>query len=177
MVFEANKSDIIFPSRRFEENKRSFKEISRACALVACKGNTNEASKHHESWERALKRQEIVLLENCCFDLEIAHPYKAIDALAAESGVPVYLVKAATAHVNDCLRSTICLRYQPCIIAVAALYLAIGIHAYDFGGSLFESRAVDLPSNAPLETELCAMEMLDFYQREAESEKQQRPST
>ncbi|KAJ1776445.1 hypothetical protein LPJ54_003066 [Coemansia sp. RSA 1824] len=153
-----------------------LKEISRACALVASKGNTSEADKAHETWSRLLKRQEIVLLENCCFDLDVRHPYAFIDALAAESKVPVFLAKAATAHVNDCLRSTVCLRFGPSVIAVAALYLAIGVHEYEFRGSLFESRAVDLPKNAVEETELCVMEMLEFYRREADSEKH-RPLT
>ncbi|KAJ1859100.1 hypothetical protein GGH12_004367 [Coemansia sp. RSA 1822] len=162
---------------KVEENKRSLKEISRACALVASKGNTSEADKAHETWERLLKRQEIVLLENCCFDLDVTHPYAFIDALAAECKVPVFLAKAATAHVNDCLRSTICLRFGPSVIAVAALYLAIGVHEYEFRGNLFETRAVDLPKNAVVETELCVMEMLEFYRREAESEKHQRSLT
>ncbi|KAJ1845352.1 hypothetical protein LPJ70_002539 [Coemansia sp. RSA 2708] len=162
---------------KVEENKRGLKEISRACAHVALKGKASEADKIHETWERLLKRQEIVLLESCCFDLEITHPYAAIDALAAESGVPVFIAKAATAHVNDCLRSTVCLRFRPSVVAVAALYLAMGIHAYGFAGNLFASRAVELPANAEREVELCVMDMLDFYQREADAEKQQQQRT
>ncbi|KAJ2083925.1 hypothetical protein H4R24_000455 [Coemansia sp. RSA 988] len=157
---------------KIEENRRSLNEISLACAYVALKGRAKEAAKSQETWERLLKRQEIVLLQNCCFDMEVTHPYSFIDTLALEFAVPVFIAKSATAHVNDCLRSTICLRYPPRIIAVAALYLAIGIHAYNFQGSLFESRHVSLPDNAMSEVELCAMDMLAFYRREEEAEKE-----
>ncbi|KAJ2451891.1 hypothetical protein EV183_003297 [Coemansia sp. RSA 2336] len=160
---------------KVEENKRSLQDITWACANVASKGRTSEAEKSYKAWERLLKQQEIALLENICFDVEIEHPYKSIDALGAEFGIPVYISKAATAHVNDCLRSTICLRYRPPVIAAAALYLAIGIHKYTGEVNLFDSRIVKFPSNAEHETESCAMDMLGFYQREAEAEKQAKP--
>ncbi|KAJ2614267.1 hypothetical protein H4S08_001793 [Coemansia sp. RSA 1365] len=157
---------------KIEENRRSLNEISLACAYVALKGRAKEAAKSQETWERLLKRQEIALLENCCFDMEVTHPYSFIDTLALEFTIPVFIAKSATAHVNDCLRSTVCLRYPPNIIAMAALYLGIGIHAYDFRGSLFETQQVPLPDNAMAEVELCAMDMLAFYRREAEAEKE-----
>ncbi|KAJ2160694.1 hypothetical protein GGF46_002051 [Coemansia sp. RSA 552] len=169
---------------KVEENKRSLKQIARVCMEVAGKGQTKDAAKDYDTWIRVLKKQEVVVLENCCFDLEIIHPYRFIDTLAPEFNIPVFVAKAATAHVNDCLRSTVCLRYRPEVVAVAALYLAISINGYGFQGSLFATRAVKLPAGSEREVELCAMDMLAFYQREAEVERMaqehhrvQRPST
>ncbi|KAJ2769730.1 hypothetical protein IWQ57_002978, partial [Coemansia nantahalensis] len=156
---------------KIEENKRSFKEIAQACSLVAAKGNAHEASQSLKSWERLLPRQEIVLLENCCFDLDITHPYCFIDTLAQEFAIPVVIAKAATAHINDALRSTVCLRFRPEVAAAAALYLAIAVHRYDFCHALSDSRFVDLPPAADADVEACLMQMLAFYRREADAER------
>ncbi|KAJ2400511.1 hypothetical protein GGI23_001990, partial [Coemansia sp. RSA 2559] len=152
---------------KVEENKRGFKEIASACAYVAAKGNAKEAASQYDKWPRLLQRLEIVVLENCCFDLDVTHPYGYIDTLAPEFGIPIFVAKSATAHVNDCLRSPICLRYRPEVIAVAALYLAIGVHGCDVKVNLFESCKVPMPSHVERETEACAMEMLEFYRRQA----------
>ncbi|KAJ2501621.1 hypothetical protein GGI11_007784, partial [Coemansia sp. RSA 2049] len=157
---------------KVEENKRSLKDIGYACAYVAVKGRAKEAAGSHDTWQRLLQRLEIVVLENCCFDMDVTHPYGFIDTLAPEFGVPVYVAKSATAHVNDCLRSPVCLLYRPEVIAVAALYLAISVHGCDIKVNLFDSCKVSLPSGAERETEACVMDMLDFYRREAEVEKE-----
>ncbi|KAJ2654963.1 hypothetical protein IWW48_005797 [Coemansia sp. RSA 1200] len=157
---------------KVEENKRSLKDIGYACAYVAVKGRAKEAAGSHDTWQRLLQRLEIVVLENCCFDMDVTHPYGFIDTLAPEFGIPVYVAKSATAHVNDCLRSPVCLLYRPEVIAVAALYLAISVHGCDIKVNLFDSCKVSLPSGAERETEACVMDMLDFYRREAEVEKE-----
>ncbi|KAJ1730505.1 hypothetical protein LPJ61_002975, partial [Coemansia biformis] len=157
---------------KIEENKRGFKEIALACSLVAAKGDAQDASRNQETWERLLPRQEIALLENCCFDLEITHPYRYIDLLAHEFAIPVFIAKAATAHVNDTLRSTVCLRFRPEITAAAALCLAMAIHRYDVKADLLDSRFVNLPPAAESEIEACVLQMLAFYRREADSERE-----
>ncbi|KAJ2785709.1 hypothetical protein H4R18_000400 [Coemansia javaensis] len=164
----------VLVASKIEENKRGFKEIAHACAFVGVKGNVHEAERSRDKWERLLRRQEIVLLENCCFDLDIAHPYAFIDALAEEFAIPVYVVKAATAHVNDALRTTVCLRHRPEVVAVAALYLAIAIQGHAFSGSLLASRLVALPPAPEAEGDVhaCMLQMLAFYDREAEAERE-----
>ncbi|KAJ1773522.1 hypothetical protein IW140_002019 [Coemansia sp. RSA 1813] len=157
---------------KVEENKRSLKDIAYACAYVSAKGRTKEATVQQDIWQRLLQKLEIVVLENCCFDLDVAHPYGYIDTLAPEFGIPVFVAKSATAHVNDCLRSPICLLYRPEVIAVAALYLAIGVHGCDVKADLFDSCKVSLPPGAQREVEACAMDMLDFYRREADVERE-----
>ncbi|KAJ2090529.1 hypothetical protein IW138_002536 [Coemansia sp. RSA 986] len=149
-----------------------LKDIAYACAYVSAKGRTKEATVQQDIWQRLLQKLEIVVLENCCFDLDVAHPYGYIDTLAPEFGIPVFVAKSATAHVNDCLRSPICLLYRPEVIAVAALYLAIGVHGCDVKADLFDSCKVSLPPGAQREVEACAMDMLDFYRREADVERE-----
>ncbi|KAI9503712.1 hypothetical protein GGI25_004580 [Coemansia spiralis] len=165
-------SACVFLATKVEENKRSLKDVAFACAYVAVKGSAKEAAQTQDRWQRLIRRLEIIVLENCCFDLDITHPYSYLDTLAPEFGIPVFVAKSATAHVNDCLRSPLCLLYRPEIIAVAALYFAMGVHGYDFKGSLFDSCKVALPSGAGRETEACAMDMLEFYQRETEVERE-----
>ncbi|KAJ2006445.1 hypothetical protein GGI04_001881 [Coemansia thaxteri] len=155
---------------KVEENKRGHKDIAHACSYVASKGQAKEAAGNREKWERALKRQEIVVLENCCFDMDIAHPYGFIDALALEFGIPVFIAKAATALVNDTMRTPICLLYRPEVAAVAALYFALEVHRHALARSLLESRHVRLSPVAPRLVEECMLDMLDFYRREADSE-------
>ncbi|KAJ2247869.1 hypothetical protein GGI13_004881 [Coemansia sp. RSA 455] len=157
---------------KVEENKRGLKDISMACSYVAVKGQAKEAADNRERWERSLKRLEIVVLENCCFDMNILHPYGFIDRLAPEFGIPVFIAKSATAIINDSMRSHICLLYRPEVAAVAALYFALEIHGHVPSRSLFESRQVMLPANAVRLVEECVGDMLAFYQREADSERE-----
>ncbi|KAJ2241595.1 hypothetical protein GGI13_007275, partial [Coemansia sp. RSA 455] len=157
---------------KVEENKRGLKDISLACSYVAVKGQAKEAADNRERWERSLKRLEVVVLENCCFDMNILHPYGFIDRLAPEFGIPVFIAKSATAIINDSMRSHICLLYRPEVAAVAALYFALEIHGHVPSRSLFESRHVMLPANAVRLVEECVGDMLAFYQREADSERE-----
>ncbi|KAJ2785076.1 hypothetical protein GGI15_002051 [Coemansia interrupta] len=121
-------------------------------------------------WQLLLKSREIAVLENCCFDLDITHPYIYIDKLAMEFGIPVYIANSATAHVNDSMRSPLCLLYKPEVVAVAALYFAMSVHKWSFNRYLFNSQAVKLPANAQLEVKACIMDILDFYSSEAKAE-------
>ncbi|KAJ2015543.1 hypothetical protein IWW57_005670, partial [Coemansia sp. S610] len=157
---------------KVEENKRGLKDIAMACSYVAVKGQAKVAADDREKWERLLKRLEIVVLENCCFDMDILHPYGFIDTLAPEFGLPVYIAKAATGFINDTLRTPLCLLYRPEVAAVAALYFALELHGHVPSRSLFESRHVLLPANAVRLVEECVGDMLDFYRREADSERE-----
>ncbi|KAJ2743383.1 hypothetical protein GGI20_003792 [Coemansia sp. BCRC 34301] len=161
-------------SSKVEENKRGLKDIALACSYVAKKGNAKGAAEDREKWEHLLKRLEIVVLENCCFDMDVVHPYRYVDTLAPEFGIPVYIAKSATALINDSMRTHVCLLYRPEVVAVAALYLALQIHghALDGGRSLFESRHVRLPANGVRLVEECMADVLDFYRREIDSEKE-----
>ncbi|KAJ2505687.1 hypothetical protein IWW47_001935 [Coemansia sp. RSA 2052] len=159
-------------SSKVEEHKRGLKDIASACSYVATKGRMKEAADDREKWERLLKRLEITVLENCCFDMDIVHPYGMIDTLAPEFGIPVYIAKSATALVNDTMRTHICLLYRPEVAAVAALYFALEVHGHALSRSLFESRRVVLPANAGRLVDECVADMLDFYRREADSERE-----
>ncbi|KAJ1725067.1 hypothetical protein LPJ53_000718 [Coemansia erecta] len=156
---------------KVEEHRRSLKEISKACAMVAMKGNPQSEPGVVEKWQRLLRNREVVVLENCCFDLDITHPYVFIDTLAMEYGIPVFIANSATAYVNDTMRSPICLLYKPEVVAVAALYFAMSAHKWSFNECIFDSRLVKLPANARREAEACIMDILDFYSSEAKAEK------
>ncbi|KAJ2364734.1 hypothetical protein IW150_006402, partial [Coemansia sp. RSA 2607] len=157
---------------KVEEHRRGLKEISKACAMVAMKGNPQSEPGVVEKWQRLLKNREILVLESCCFDLDITHPYMYIDTLAMEYGIPVFIAKSAMAHVNDSMRSPICLLYKPEVVAVAALYFAMSIHKWSFSECIFDSRLVKLPANARREAEACIVDILDFYSSEAKTEKE-----
>ncbi|KAJ2725563.1 hypothetical protein GGI07_001191 [Coemansia sp. Benny D115] len=158
---------------KVEEHKRSLKEVAKACAAQALKGDTSKFADVYEKWQRILKRMEISVLENCCFDLDIVHPYVFIDTLAMDFGIPVFVARSATAHVNDTMRSTICLLYRPQVVAVAALYFAMSVRGYGYrGGNLLEARNIDISLSAQHEVEACLLDILDFYNQESEAEKE-----
>ncbi|KAJ2887812.1 hypothetical protein GGI21_006815 [Coemansia aciculifera] len=140
------------------------------------KGHAKEAADEREKWERVLKRLEITVLENCCFDMDIVHPYGIIDTLAPEFGIPAYIGKSATAVINDSMRTHICLLYRPEVAAVAALYFAMEVHGFALnGGSLFESRRIRIPAAGAAAARLvdeCIVDFVDFYRREADSERE-----
>ncbi|KAJ1966323.1 hypothetical protein GGI12_000166 [Dipsacomyces acuminosporus] len=161
----------VFLATKVEEEKRSLKSITQVCAMVGAKGNEKEAAKNRDNWLRHLKRLEVIVLENCCFDMEIVHPYQFISTLIAELNISVQVGKAALAHVNDCLRTVICLLYKPEIVAVAALYLASSVCEEPVSHGIVNAPSLHLQPDDALEVEECVMDMIEFYQREAESEK------
>jgi cyclin K len=83
---------------------------------------------------------ERILLKTIKFDLQVDHPYRfLIEYAKCLKGVPIAplsstkeeVVQKAWNFINDSLETTLCLQWEPEIIAVAMMYLACKISKYD----------------------------------------------
>jgi cyclin K len=89
---------------------------------------------------------ERILLKTIKFDLQVDHPYRFLIEYAKslkshatspgkddslKNGPPKEVVQKAWNFINDSLETTLCLQWEPEIIAVAMLYLACKISKFD----------------------------------------------
>ncbi|KAJ1951348.1 hypothetical protein EC988_004069 [Linderina pennispora] len=159
----------VFLATKVEEHKRNLKDVAYKCALVATKGNEAESVRSRDNWVKLLQRLEITVLENCCFDMQIVHPYEYISQLVIEMNISVDVAKAAMAHVNDCLRSVICLLYRPEVIAAAAVTFALAIRGERVPvEQLFHSPVLGLTAQDEQAVNMCLEDIAEFYSREAD---------
>jgi hypothetical protein len=78
---------------------------------------------------------ERILLKTIKFDLQVDHPYRFLieyaKCLKSTGGPPKEVVQKAWNFINDSLETTLCLQWEPEVIAVAMMYLACKISKYD----------------------------------------------
>jgi len=92
---------------------------------------------------------EKILLQTCCFDLTIKHPYNYVFRnvqLLQDKAVEDQLVQSAWVIINDSLRTTICVRYAPKAVAAAAIYFAArreGINICEIVGNIKSDDPID----------------------------------
>lgn len=79
---------------------------------------------------------ERILLKTIKFDLQVDHPYRFLieyaKCLKSNGTTPKeQVVQKAWNFINDSLETTLCLQWEPEIIAVAMMYLACKISKYE----------------------------------------------
>lgn len=79
---------------------------------------------------------ERILLKTIKFDLQVDHPYRFLieyaKSLKSNGTTPKeQVVQKAWNFINDSLETTLCLQWEPEVIAVAMMYLACKISKYD----------------------------------------------
>lgn len=79
---------------------------------------------------------ERILLKTLKFDLQVDHPYRFLieyaKCLKSNGTTPKeQVVQKAWNFINDSLETTLCLQWEPELIAVAMMYLACKISKYD----------------------------------------------
>lgn len=81
---------------------------------------------------------ERILLKTIKFDLQVDHPYrflieyaKCLKGTGSGDTTIEQVLQKAWNFVNDSLETTLCLQWEPEIIAVAMMYLACKISKYD----------------------------------------------
>nr|XP_039265082.1 cyclin-K-like [Styela clava] len=71
---------------------------------------------------------ERILLQTIKFDLQVEHPYKYLvqyaKALKGDKAKVEHLVQMAWTFINDSFSTSLCLQWEPQIVAVAVMYLA-----------------------------------------------------
>lgn len=97
-------------------------------AMKHCSKNENlvveRESKEFKNWKQVIIFYEELILQTCCFDLEIDHPYKQMIEYTKALKCSDKLSRAAWAFINDSYRTTLCLTHEPAVIAAAAIFIA-----------------------------------------------------
>lgn len=131
--------------------KNDWQTVATACIFLACKAEETPRflndvvvvayemmSKGDPSASRRIRQRDAVfdkqkelilvgerlLLSTIAFELDIQLPYKLLVAALRRLGVLPDLAKVAWNFLNDWLRTTLCLQYEPHYIAAGSLYLA-----------------------------------------------------
>lgn len=117
---------------------------------------------------------ERVLLQTIKFDLQVDHPYQSIikfaKSLKGDSAKLHKMVQMSWTFVNDSLCTTLCLQWEPEIIAIAVMYLAAKLSKFEvkdwenrkeLGHEHWWDMYVDNLETADLE-EICH-QVLDLY--------------
>ncbi|CAL8073841.1 unnamed protein product [Calicophoron daubneyi] len=110
----------------------SFKAFPRyvtaACCLMLA-GKVEETPKKEE-----IMAFERVLLKTIKFDLQVSHPYsyllQFVKRIKGDKDKLKELVQMSWSFINDSLATTLCLQWEPEIVACAVLYLATRMSKY-----------------------------------------------
>lgn len=120
----------IFLACKAEETPRFLNDVVVVAYEMMNKGDPS-ASRRIRQRDAVLDKQkelilvgERLLLSTIAFELDIQLPYKLLVAALRRLGVLPDLAKVAWNFLNDWLRTTLCLQYEPHYIAAGSLYLA-----------------------------------------------------
>jgi cyclin K len=123
---------IIYDVVRFvqEETPKKCRDIVRQASVLLT--SSQMASFGRDPKEEVITMERI-LLKTIKFDLQVDHPYRFLIQYAkCLKGVPMTeVVQKAWNFINDSLETTLCVQWEPEIIAVAMMYLACQISKYD----------------------------------------------
>ena len=87
-----------------------------------------QAQQFGEDPKENVLTMERILLQTINFDLQIDHPYKYLlqyaKSLKGDHDILQKMVQMAWTFINDSLCTTICLQWEPEIVAIALMFLA-----------------------------------------------------
>jgi len=126
-IYQDIASACIFLACKLFESKdmRRMSDIVNACAKVSMKKNDFEVSEVlYGTWKRNIVHNEMEILEVICYDLDIDLPSKYIKQYTEALNTSKKLKKYIYCVINDCLATSMCLRYKWNVIVAAALYVS-----------------------------------------------------
>ncbi|CRK87348.1 CLUMA_CG001150, isoform A [Clunio marinus] len=123
----------LFLAGKVEETPKKCKDIVKKAHSIL---SSEKFASFGEDPKEEVITMERILLKTVKFDLQVDHPYRFVieyaKCLKSNSPIPKeQVVQKAWNFVNDSLETTLCLQWEPEIIAVAMLYLACKISKYD----------------------------------------------
>jgi hypothetical protein len=126
----------LFLAGKVEETPKKCKDIIKMAKTYL---ESKNLKKHSDSFgEDPLKdimTYERILLQTIKFDLQVDHPYgyllKYAKALKGNPDLIKSIVQSAWTFINDSYCTTLCLEWEPEIIAIALMYLASKLAQYD----------------------------------------------
>lgn len=115
-----------------EETPKKCKDIIRAATQIL---SPQKLASFGDDPKEEVLTMERILLKTLKFDLQVDHPYRFLidyaKCLKGNPGTPKDFVQKAWNFTNDSLVTTLCLQWEPEIIAVAMTYLACKISKYE----------------------------------------------
>ncbi|CAK8677038.1 unnamed protein product [Clavelina lepadiformis] len=115
----------LFLAGKVEETPKKCKDLIKVARSLL---NEGQFAQFGDDPKEEVLTFEKVLLQTIKFDLTVEHPYKYMlqyaKALKGERSKIEKLVQMAWTFINDSLCTSLCLQWEPQIVAVAVMYLA-----------------------------------------------------
>lgn len=123
----------LFLAGKVEETPKKCKDIIKKASTLL---SSSKMTSFGEDPKEEVITMERILLKTIKFDLQVDHPYRFLieyaKSLKSNGSIPKeQVVQKAWNFINDSLETTLCLQWEPEIIAVAMMYLATKISKYD----------------------------------------------
>lgn len=118
----------LFLAGKVEETPKKCRDIIATARTMVEDPSFQAFSEDARKAKEEVMTLESILLQTIKFDLEVDHPYNFLvsyaKALKGDKTKLQKMVQMAWNFVNDSLSTTVCLQWEPEIIAVALIYLA-----------------------------------------------------
>jgi len=143
----------LFLGTKVEESNRNLRDVlnvfdrvlkRRYLEAEEAEKVLDRTSKRYARWSNEVRKVELVMLRELGYTVYVDHPHRFIlfyvrtlFGNGALSDTSKQLAQKAWNYLNDAMRTDVCLRYRPEIIATAAIYLTVRM------------MQISLPSNPP----------------------------
>lgn len=118
---------------KVEESPRKLKDVVGETYKVKERAPAGPDPESRQFWDlkEGILVAERIVLQTLGFDLSIEHPYKILLGVVKKIQGNRDLAQVAWNFVNDSLRSTLCLQYEPRYIAITAIFLSSKFLKYE----------------------------------------------
>mmetsp|Transcript_9883 Transcript_9883/g.24337 ORF Transcript_9883/g.24337 Transcript_9883/m.24337 type:complete len:485 (-) Transcript_9883:245-1699(-) len=170
----------IFLATKVEESHRSIRDILNVFDRVLKRRYRadptqplDRTSKRYNRWSHDLRKVELVMLKELGYSVYVDHPHRFIlfyvrTMMAGElTDVSKQLAQKAWNYLNDAMRTDVCLRYRPEVIATAAIYLTVRVMQIPLPMNppwyqLFGAKKLELEEVSSIVAELYTMDKAEY---------------